>query len=119
VSQPTPNLPVLVGGYKGMAIVAQENVEDGTIDTAPIGTGPFTFESYTPGEGVTLAKNENYWQEGLPLLDGVEFRVIPDPTVKLTNLQTGEVDWVDSVPPAELEDLQSDERLRRRDGTGR
>lgn len=108
VTEPTPNLPVLVGGYKGMAIVAQENVEDGSIDTAPVGTGPFEFDTYTPGEGVTLVKNENYWQEGLPLLDGVEFRVIPDPTVLLTNLRTGEVDWVDSVPPAELEGLQGE-----------
>jgi peptide/nickel transport system substrate-binding protein len=108
VTQPTPNLPVLVGGYKGMAIVAEENVEDGTIDTAPIGSGPFAFDTYTPGEGVTLVKNENYWQEGLPLLDGVEFRVIPDPTVLLTNLKTGEVQWIDSVPPAELADLQGD-----------
>ncbi len=111
VVQPTPNLPVLVGGFKGMSIVAQENVEDGTIDTAPIGTGPFVFDTYSPGEGVTLVKNENYWQAGLPILDGVEFRVIPDPTVLLTNLQTGEVDWIDSVPPADLEDLQADDEF--------
>lgn len=107
VSQPTPNLLVLLGGYKGMAIVAEENVEDGSIDTAPIGTGPFVFDTYTPGEGVTLVKNDAYWQDGLPLLDGVEFKVIPDPTVLLTNLQTGEVDWIDSVPASDLADLQS------------
>ncbi len=111
VTQPTPNLPVLVGGYKGMAIVDRENVEDGSIDTAPVGTGPFVFDEYTPGEGVTLVKNDNYWQDGLPYLDGVEFRVIPDPDVLLTNLQTGEVDWIDSFPPSELESLEADDEI--------
>ena len=51
VTAPTPNLLTLLGGFKGMAIVARENVEDGTIDTQPIGTGPFMFESYSPGRG--------------------------------------------------------------------
>ena len=51
VTAPTPNLLTLLGGYKGMAIVARENVEDGTIDTQPIGTGPFMFELLQPGRG--------------------------------------------------------------------
>ncbi|WP_116996993.1 ABC transporter substrate-binding protein [Desertimonas flava] len=108
VTAPTPNLLTLLGGYKGMAIVAEENVTDGSIDTAPIGTGPFVFESYTAGDGVELVRNDNYWRadEGLPYLDGVRFVAIPDPTVKLTSLQTGDVDWIDGVPPAELESLE-------------
>jgi peptide/nickel transport system substrate-binding protein len=106
VTAPTPNLLTLLGGYKGMAIVARENVEDGTIDTDPIGTGPFMFESYSPGEGVKLVRNPDYWQEGLPYLDGVNFVAIPDPTVLLTNLQSGDVDWIETVPPAELESLE-------------
>lgn len=111
VTAPTPNLLTLLGGYKGMAIVAQENVEDGSIDTDPIGTGPFVFESYTPGDGVVLTKNPDYWQDGLPLLDEVRFVAIPDPTVLLTNLQSGDVDWIDSVPPAELEGLEGSDDL--------
>lgn len=109
VTAPTPNLLTLLGGYKGMAIVAEENVTDGTIDTAPVGTGPFVFESFSPGDGVTLVRNENFWRadEGLPHLDGVNFVAIPDPTVLLTNLQSGDVDWIDTAPPAELESLES------------
>lgn len=111
VTAPTPNLLTLLGGYKGMAIVSQANVEDGSIDTNPIGTGPFMFESYNPGEGVSLVKNPDYWRadEGLPYLDGINFVAIPDPTVLLTNLQSGDVDWIDTVPPVELESLESSE----------
>lgn len=107
VTAPTPNLLTLLGGFKGMAIVAEENVDDGGIDTEPIGTGPFVFESYTAGDGVSLVRNDDYWRadDGLPYLDGVQFIAIPDPTVKLTSLQTGDVDWIDGVPPVELESL--------------
>ena len=42
---------------------------------APVGTGPFKFESYNPGQSVILVKNENYWQKGLPYLDKVTFKV--------------------------------------------
>jgi peptide/nickel transport system substrate-binding protein len=107
LDRPTPNLLVNIGGFKGMAIVPQEIVDDGTIDTFPIGTGPFKFVSYTPGDGVILERNAEYWRadEGLPVLDGIQFRAIPDETVKLTALQTGEVHWVDGVPASQIEDL--------------
>lgn len=113
VTQPTPNLLVNIGGFKGMAIVPQEIVDDGTIDTSPVGTGPFKFVSSSPDQGIVLERNENYWRsdEGLPYLDGIQFTQIPDPTVKLTNLQTGAVDWVDTVPPQQLSALESDDSV--------
>jgi peptide/nickel transport system substrate-binding protein len=46
--------------------------------THPVGTGPFMLEEYVPGEKVTYTKNENYWQDGQPYLDRVEFYVITD-----------------------------------------
>lgn len=108
LTDPTPNLLIAIGGYKGLAIVPKEIVEDGTIDTFPVGTGPFQFVSMSADGGIVLEKNPNYWQEGLPLLEGINFVAVPDPTVKLTNLQAGEVDWIDSVPPQNLADLESD-----------
>lgn len=111
LTRPTPNLLVNIGGFKGMAIIPQEIVDDGTIDTAPVGTGPFRFVSSSPDQGILLERNPDYWQEGLPLLDEVRFVQIPDPTVMLTNLQTGEVDWIASVPPQELEGLSGDDSI--------
>ncbi len=113
VSRPTPNLLVSIGAFKGMAIVPREIVEDGTIDTQPVGTGPFKFVSSSPDQGIVLERNDDYWRadEGLPYLDGVTFTQIPDQTVKLTNLQTGEVDWVDTVPPQQLAGLEGDDSL--------
>lgn len=111
LARPTPNLLVNIGGFKGMAIVPREIVEDGSIDTHPVGTGPFEFVSSSPDQGILLERNEDYWQDGLPHLDAIRFVQIPDPTVKLTNLQTGEVDWIDSVPPQNLEALEDDDSI--------
>ncbi|MFP3953628.1 MAG: ABC transporter substrate-binding protein [Candidatus Acetothermia bacterium] len=106
LQNPYPGLLTKVGGYKGMAIVAKENVESGKINTRPVGTGPFEFVEHVPGDRVVLSKNEEYWEEELPYLDGINFRVIPDETVRKTSLLTGEVHWIDSVPSQEIEQLK-------------
>ncbi len=59
---------------------------------APVGTGPFKFDSYNPGQSVILKKNENYWQNGLPYLDSVTFKVCADMDAGLTELASGSID---------------------------
>lgn len=45
-------------------------IQDGTTDfNQPVGTGPFKFESFTPGQRSVFVRNENYWQEGEPYVD--------------------------------------------------
>jgi peptide/nickel transport system substrate-binding protein len=113
LKQPSPNLLVSIGGFKGMAIIPKEIVEDGTIGTHPVGTGPFRFVSRSPDEGIILEKNPDYWRadEGLPKLDGVRFVQIPDAGTKLTALRTGEVQWIDAVPPQDIDSLSSAEDI--------
>jgi peptide/nickel transport system substrate-binding protein len=110
LNRPAPNLLDQIGAFKGMAIAPAAAIEAGTLGDEPIGTGPFSFGSFTPGDSVVLEANSDYWGEG-PFLDGVEFRVIPDESVKLTNLETGEVDWIDSVPPQQLDQLAEDDSI--------
>ncbi len=87
----TPILPRHI--YEGVADVTQAEA-----NLMPIGTGPFVFDSYTPGAEVRLVRNENYFKEGLPLLDAVVFRVIPDNSTQIAALEAGEVDYVWRVP---------------------
>ncbi len=56
----------------------------------PIGTGPFKFVSQD-AQKIVLARNENYWKEGLPLLDGVEMINVPDATARLNGVKAGEL----------------------------
>ncbi|WP_262677821.1 ABC transporter substrate-binding protein [Paenibacillus sp. J5C2022] len=59
---------------------------------APIGTGPFKFVEYSPNQRVVIAKNEDYYVEGVPYLDKVEFRIMPDGESSLLALKAGDVD---------------------------
>lgn len=113
LTQPSPNLMVSIAGFKGMAIIPEEIVTDGTIGTTPVGTGPFRFVSQSPDEGIILEKNPDYWRasEGLPKLDGIQFVQIPDASTKLTALRTGEVHWIDAVPPQDIESLSGEDGI--------
>ncbi|MDF3038896.1 MAG: ABC-type dipeptide transport system, periplasmic component [Thermomicrobiales bacterium] len=59
--------------------------------TAPVGTGPFTFQDRVAGDLISLQANPNYHGPG-PYLDTVIFKYVPDLNVLYTQFQTGEVD---------------------------
>ncbi|MEO3999402.1 ABC transporter substrate-binding protein [Mesorhizobium sp. CAU 1732] len=60
---------------------------------APVGLGPFKFESWQSGQSITFVRNEHYWEEGKPYLDSVIFALIPNPQQRLNALSNGEVNW--------------------------
>lgn len=110
VNQPSPNLLANIGGFKGVAIVSEDNVKSGDIKTEPIGTGPFQVDSFTPGDSIDLSANPDYWG-GAPALDGVTFQFIPEASTAMAALRSGEVHWTDSVPPQEVDSLGDDDTL--------
>ncbi|MEJ1978793.1 MAG: ABC transporter substrate-binding protein [Acetobacteraceae bacterium] len=80
--------------------------------TKPIGTGPFKFVSYTPGDRLILARNPDYFEPGMPKLDGVELRIIPEMSVKLAALQAGDIDVVWDLPLDQVKQLSGRGDLR-------
>ena len=71
------------------AIIPKGSGEDAKAN--PVGTGPFSFVSYIPQEGMTVAKNADYWQEGLPYLDEVTFKIVNSADTALFELQAGTI----------------------------
>src|SRR6202011_112928 len=58
----------------------------------PIGTGPFKFVSYKPNESIKLVRNEQYWKEGRPYLDGIEWTIIPNRSTAILGFIAGKFD---------------------------
>lgn len=83
-----------------------------TLATHPIGTGPFLFRSYTPGDRLILARNPDYFEPGKPKLDGVELRIIPEMAVRIAALQAGDVDVVWDIAPEAVRTLRENAALR-------
>lgn len=70
--------------------------------TQMIGTGPFIMESYTVDDKIVWTKNENYWQEGLPYLDGMELVWIYDTTASASAFMNKEIDNFDTSDGAAI-----------------
>jgi peptide/nickel transport system substrate-binding protein len=98
-----PISPVLffpkVADYAGGFIVCMKSYEAigaEAFKTHPVGTGPFMFEGYSPQEKVNLVANEAYFR-GRPLLDGVEYRYMPDINSRELGLKSGELDAINGA----------------------
>ncbi|MBQ2803878.1 MAG: ABC transporter substrate-binding protein, partial [Lachnospiraceae bacterium] len=72
----------------------------------PIGTGPFSFVSYTPQEGIVVKKNADYWQQGLPYLDEVTFKIVNSPDTALLDLQGGSIDIYPYLTDSQANELK-------------
>ncbi len=72
-----------------------------TIDKKPVGTGPFKFVEWVPGDHATFVKFADYWRQGLPYLDAIVIKSIPDPASRMLNLISGGVDYIMDVPTSD------------------
>lgn len=85
--------------------------EPGTvINNHPIGTGPFTFDTWESGQQIRLVKNEDYWGDPA-LLDSVTFKVVPEDLTRIAELQTGEVHISNPLNPSDLKQIEATDGL--------
>jgi peptide/nickel transport system substrate-binding protein len=80
-----------VGAYP---VASKDYFDKNGIDKAretPVGTGPFIFVEHQRGTLVTFKKNPNYWDTGKPYLDGVDFVIIADATVRNLAFKRGDI----------------------------
>ncbi|MBP3204760.1 MAG: ABC transporter substrate-binding protein [Lachnospiraceae bacterium] len=75
-------------------------------DAQPVGTGPFSFVSYKPQESIVLKKNPDYWQQGLPYLDEVDFKIVNSADTALLELQGGSIDIYPYLTDSQATELQ-------------
>lgn len=107
-SKPFAAFPYILANTNSY-IVSQAWIESGVDPMIEMmGTGPFKFIERVPGVSITLEKNENYFIEGLPYLDGITFQPMADDTTRMTALRSGSVDFVDYVPYTQMSVIEND-----------
>ncbi|CAA9230743.1 MAG: Oligopeptide ABC transporter, periplasmic oligopeptide-binding protein OppA [uncultured Acidimicrobiales bacterium] len=102
---PNGAFPSLLAGVLGMPFSTKQAdaVGKDAFSTAPVGAGPFTFVSWQRDNALVVKKNPNYWQKdkGLPYLDQVTFKPIPDEDARLATLMSGDADIMQTVRQAQ------------------
>ena len=91
-------------------VVPKEEVEKhGTLQKAAVGTGPFKMAEYVTGSHMRFVRNDQYFEAGLPYLDGFTIQVIKDESSRLAALRKGTVD-ITWIKAPEIEELARKEK---------
>lgn len=78
-------------------------------ESHPVGTGPFKLVSWEKDVKQTYARNDDYWQDGKPYLDGIEWVFIADPVTQFSALRAGEVHSLTELSPADAIPFMDDD----------
>ena len=86
--------------------------EDGSLNQAPVGTGPFRFESRSEDSVTRFVRNDDWWN-GEVFLDAVEFFPVTDPDDRVDLLFGGDIDALHTTNQASILDVRDDESFQR------
>jgi peptide/nickel transport system substrate-binding protein len=78
----------------------------------PVGTGPFKYQSFTPGQRSVFVKNPNYWEKGKPYVDQLVIIDFPDDTARTNALLGGQVEAINNLPAAQVASVRGNPNLR-------
>lgn len=107
--------PLMLNNLARIMIVSRANgkgakTADYNSGKAAVGTGPYKFAEYVPGERLTVVRNDAYWG-GKPLWDRVILRTIRDDPQRVAALLAGDVDLIEDVPSADIGRLKDDTKF--------
>ena len=107
--------PSYLAGQLGF-MVAPNHISDPNLAQHPVGTGPFIFQSWVPGDHFTATRNPNYWRKDasgaqLPYLSQVTFKPIIDPQSRENSLLSGTVDLIHTDDAQAIVDLRTQKSI--------
>ncbi|TCZ78964.1 ABC transporter substrate-binding protein [Paenibacillus albiflavus] len=80
---------------------------------APVGTGPYKLVEWKRNESITLERNKDYYVQGVPKMDKLIIRSIPDNSARLNELKAGTIALMEDVNPSDLATIEGDANLQK------
>ena len=78
----------------------------------PVCSGPFRFVERIAQDRIVLERFPNYWNKGEIHFERIVYQPIVDATVRLANLRSGQLDFIERVAPSDIAQLRNDNRFR-------
>lgn len=113
--------PLMANDMSTIIIVSKKHgegasTEDYNSGKAAVGTGPYKFKEYVPGDRIVFTRNDDYWG-GKPAWDNVIFKPIKSSPSRVAALLAGDVDLIEQVPTTDIEKLKTDPNVSLNQGT--
>jgi peptide/nickel transport system substrate-binding protein len=111
LDQPAPYILRALSGYESPMLPKHlfegTDLRNAPYANKPVGTGPFKFVEWQKGQYVQLDRHDGYWKSGLPYLDRLVARFIPDPSTRTAAMEKGEVHFAafDAIPFVDVKRL--------------
>ncbi len=106
LSQPAPWLPAQIAAW--LALLPPRYATGNDVAAKPVGTGPYRFVEWKPGERISLEANPDYFAgspKGRPLAQRVTYRFVPDASTRVADLLAGTAHLIRSVPVDQAESV--------------
>ncbi|MFI4988262.1 MAG: ABC transporter substrate-binding protein, partial [Alphaproteobacteria bacterium] len=113
LASPYAPLLAVLSDRAGMMLAPKATAASGeSVALNPVCSGPFKFTERVAQERIVLDKFDRYWNASAIHLDKVIYLPIPDSTVRLANLRSGQLDIVDRVAATDVKAVGADPHLR-------
>jgi peptide/nickel transport system substrate-binding protein len=110
----TPFAPLLaaLSDRAGMIVSPKAAQSGDAFANRPVCAGPYKFAERVAQDRIVLERFNEYWNKDAVRFDRIEFRPIPDSTVRLANLQSGGLDMIERLAATDLDTARKDPRLK-------
>lgn len=94
------------------AMLAPKAAAKADFATQPVCSGPYQFDSRVQQDRIVLKRFENYWNKSAYHFDKVVFLPIPDASVRLANLRSGDLDLTEGIAASDVKTVEANPKLR-------
>jgi peptide/nickel transport system substrate-binding protein len=107
LTQPyAPLISYLAWHYNPIVSKAFYEATGGELSQQTMGSGPFVLSEFVPDQVIRFTKNPNYWQAGIPYVDGMEWLILPDDQARVAALRGDEIQNADFIDHQAVESFE-------------
>jgi peptide/nickel transport system substrate-binding protein len=108
----SPLLAALADRAGMMVSPKAAQAEGANFAAKPVCSGPFRFVERVAQDRIVLERYPQYWNKDAVHFDKIVYTPVPDATVRLANLRSGQFDFIERVAPSDMEGLKKDAKLK-------